>query len=200
MTVTVQAATVETSTGSTRPTLPAVRAHSLDRLRGLAVLCMVADHLALFAGADAVRWTVGRLAFPLFLLLAGHLARRPSWRLLWLVVLGQVLYALVPWSSADVVLLWLAAGSLYVALLRGRRWALLLPLFLVLVLHLNGFVAQAYDGWAALAICCAGALLPRSSFAWAGRLPAVLGRLGRWPLTVYACHLLVLAGAVAVWP
>lgn len=178
------------------------RSPALDRLRGLAIGCMVVDHVALLLGGlDVVRLSVGRLALPLFFLIAGHLAARitferaTSWRHLGIATLGLLLPVVVSWvDSPNVLILW-AAGCL---LLWGWR-RLGLPAWGLVVVALtcaaNGLVFQAgrsfgiLEVWALMAL---GSTLPRSSFGWGGRLPAFLGAVGRRPVLWYVGHLLVL--------
>jgi hypothetical protein len=168
---------------------------ALDRLRGLAVLLMVADHLALSAGLDVVRLTAGRLAVPLFFVLAGHLASRLSWRHGRLIGLGLLLPAFAPWVDSPNVLLYLGVFLPAVAWAGRHRWLLPLAVVLALTLAANGYAGPVGTGYAPsalLALCCVGALLPRSAFAAAGRLPVVLAWPGRHALSLYVGHVLAL--------
>lgn len=159
---------------------------------------MVADHVALFAGSDAVRLTVGRVALPLFVLLLGHLAVRVTSRLLLLVPYGLVVGAAAPWSGASTLFVQLALVGLVVVLVKRRPaltavlWALLL---LALMRSANGFHDPdlGYDTWALLGLGAAGALIPRLVLTSAGRrLPLPFEVVGRYPLTAYAGHVGVL--------
>lgn len=195
------------TTGTAQPASSAApRSAALDRLRGVAVVLMVFDHLLIVTGqaGSPLRETVTRAAMPLFAVVAGHLSRRGSWRLLGVAVLGLLLPVLVPWVDAPNVLLWLASGSvLVVAARRIARPALWLLPLVVLTAAANGrpFLAPSgsFEPVAVWALMCLGALMSRPGLDRAGaRLPAALDRAGRWPLSVYAGHLLVLQLVVVV--
>lgn len=162
---------------------------ALDRLRGLAILLMVTDHLALLLEADLVRWTVGRVAMPLFFVLGGHLARRYSWRLLEVVAVGLLVQLVAPWTGALVLLLTFTAGHLLTVLCRSRPG---LPLLLIVVLaavsaNVPVSIPGAYGPLELVVIMLAGSLLSREFFQAAGsRLPAWLAWSGRRPLMSYA--------------
>lgn len=184
---------------------PRGRDVGLDRLRGLAALLMVVDHVALFAGLEPVRMTVGRLAMPLFFVLAGHLVARWSWRLLWVAWLGLVLPLFAGWVDSPNVLLWYAMGAAALLVLRqvdASPWWLIV---VALALAANGFGSagevdlfgrSSYDPWALFGLLAVGALLPRTAFAWCVRIPRWLAPVGRYPLTVYVGHVLLLT---ALW-
>ncbi len=168
-----------------------LRSPGLDALRGLAVLAMLVDHLALLVGADLARLTVGRLAMPLFFIVGGHLAGRLSPRLLLAAGLGLALPTVAPWIDSPNVLLLYAAGAVLLAL--GCPPVLLVAV--ALTGYANGWTAAlhgAYEPAALLALMGVGQLLPRSAFAGADRLPSLLRVAGRYPLTIYAGHVLAL--------
>jgi len=173
-----------------------VRDGALDRLRGLAIVLMVADHVAAYADWTSVRMTFGRAAMPLFFVLAGHLSRRLSWRLLWIGLVGLWLPVVVPWIDRPNVLLILAAGAVVLAAARRAGVSALVLCAFVLMMGANrfgsGWPVTGYDALYLLGLMALGAALPRGSFAAAGRLPRWLERPGRRPLTVYVVHLLVL--------
>lgn len=172
-----------------------VRSSALDKLRGLAVALMVLDHLALFLEVLPVRLTLGRLAMPLFFLVAGHLAYRLSRRHGLALVLGLALPWIAPWVDSPNVLLWWAVFS---AVLVGARYLSWSPVFYVaaaLTFAANGWfydLGTSYEPYALLGLMALGQLLPRSSFAFADRLPGVFASIGRRPLTWYVGHVLVL--------
>ena len=179
---------------------PPARAQHLDALRGLAVSLMVVDHLALAFGVLPLRLTLGRLAMPLFFILAGHLSRRVGPRTLWALALGLALPALAPWIDSPNVLAWYAAGVGALAAARYLRLPLWLLLALPLTLAANGWgspVLTGYNPLCLLGLMALGAMLPRASFDWARRLPAPLAVLGRYPLTVYVGHVLALTWLTA---
>jgi hypothetical protein len=174
----------------------------LDRVRGLAVVCMIVDHLCLFfppeGGPLLVRLTVGRLAMPLFFVLAGYLARRLRWRHLSVALLGVALPVVCPWlDHPNVLTLW-ALGCVCLWLV---RWAGLSPWLLVLfglAMGANGFGAHGvqYEPTALWGLMAAGSMLRPSSWRWGLRLPCWLELVGRYPVSVYAGQALILtAGA-----
>lgn len=176
------------------------RDRHLDALRGLAVVCMVIDHAALMlAGPVELRWTVGRVAMPLFFLLGGHLTRRLGRRHLEVLAVGLVLGQLAPWTGAGWLLGTFVLGAALVALGRRVRPVLHVSLFVCLAALANPVpqFAPGYDTWALLALMLAGALLPRTSLGWARRLPRPLAVVGRYPLSMYAGHALLLTWATA---
>lgn len=174
------------------------RSPALDGLRGLAVLLMVSDHLAFVAGWSSWRETVGRAAMPLFFVLGGHLVRRVSLRSCLLVPLvGLAVEAVAPWSGAAGLLLCFAAGALLVAAFRERaRPALWLLVAGGLTLGANGYAhlhGVYYDPRLLVALMALGALTPRGHLERAGRRVQLLAPLGRYPLTAYAGHVVVLS-------
>lgn len=186
----------------------------VDVLRGLAVAAMVVDHAALVAawagvlGTDLARWTVGRVALPVFFVLAGALAHRIGWRLAWIALLGAFLGVLIPWLSAPNVLVVYAVGVVgVVAVARwwGRLglWGMLVAQ-LVLLANGLGTVGDGYPVPALLGFMACGALVGRYAVArlgeplaggWWGRCLEVVGR---HPLLWYAGHLIFL-DALALW-
>lgn len=181
------------------PARPARSSH-LDALRGLAVAAMVTDHLALAFGILPLRLTIGRLAVPLFFVLAGHLAHRFGPRTLLAAALGLALPTFAPWIDSPNVLLWYAVG---VAVIVAARRVGLPPVLLVafaLTLAVNSWgspVPTGYNPVCLVALMALGAMLPRTSFDWARKLPRPLALLGRFPLTVYVGHVLALTWLTA---
>lgn len=178
------------------------RLWQIDALRGAAIVLMVGDHLALVAGDDAMtyRVTLGRLAMPIFFVLAGHLAGRLSWRHAAVGGIGLALPLVVPWiDSPNVLVLW----ALGCVLLWAARRVGVHPLWLVIVaatVAANGWgirVGTSYEFLSLWALMAAGALVPRSALiALGSHLPGWLAVIGRRPVTWYVGHLLVLAGVV----
>lgn len=173
----------------------AYRISALDALRGVAMLLMLLDHLALVVGGlDEVRLTLGRLAMPLFFVLAGHLARDPRWRHLGIAAVGVVLPLVVPWIDAPNVLVIWAVGV--VILWAGRRWSV--PAWVVVVVALgcaaNGWTSTDghYDFLALWALMALGSILPTSALMFCARAPRWVATLGRFPISFYVGHLLVL--------
>jgi uncharacterized membrane protein len=184
-----------------------VRLPALDLLRGVAVLLMVADHVLYAAGLHVWRLGPTRIALPLFALLAGALfrpglARR---RLVELAVAAILLAPPLehllgmPTPGILAVLLWCVLilqlvdldsrptvlAVLTVAVLQPVTWPMVLwfPTWngyepgTVLALMLVGQLARPYL-----------AQLESRSRAAASSIE----RIGRYPLTLYVGHLLVL--------
>lgn len=172
------------------------RDRSLDAFRGLAILAMVWDHLFIvFEGSPDLRMLFGRFAMPAFFVLAGHLARSPRWRHAGVVGIGLALPLVVPWiDSPNVLVLW---GVGVVLLWVGRQLSLPVWLFplVALALFANGYPVQfgtGYDVAGLVGLMGLGAMIPRSSFAWAARAPRWVGWIGARPIWCYVGHLVAL--------
>lgn len=179
------------------PAQQVLRDGAVDRVRGFAIACMIVDHVALVLGLPMVlRWTVGRVAMPLFFVTAGRCSGRLRDRHAYVGVLGLVLPVVIPWIDHPNVLVWWALGCVVLA---GMRWGEVSPVWLVLValaLGANGWLT-AGDSYPALGLwglMALGALLPWSWWSWGARLPAgrVLEAAGRHPVAIYVGHLLIL--------
>lgn len=182
---------------------PAVsRAAGLDRLRGLAVLCMVVDHVALFVAFDVARYTVGRLALPLFFVLGGALVTRLTWRHGWVALLGLGLPLVAGWIDSPNVLLLYAVGAALVVLARRLGpFGSLLGLLVMLTVQANGagVVGTGYAPAALWALMFVGAWLPRELLlVLGGRLPGWLAVPGRYPLSIYVGHVLALTAVASL--
>lgn len=175
------------------------RARHLDALRGLAVVLMVADHLCLLVGEVGLlfRLTGGRLAMPLFFLLAGHLVQRVGKRTAWVALVGLALPLLAPWIDSPNVLLWYAVGACVVVAARVVGLPLWLVAAVALAFSANRYElllpGQGYDPLALVGLMALGAWLPRDAFDFARRLPGFLAYAGRYPLSVYVGHVLALS-------
>lgn len=179
------------------------RSPALDRVRGLAIVLMAVDHVASLSGWVVVEDTVGRAAMPLFFVLAGSLLGRLRWRHAQLVGLGLLLPVVMPWLDAPNVLTLYGVGALVIWLWRRLVWP-------VWVLAAAG-LTQAANGWAGglfftgyqplalLGLLALGAMLPRTTWSWGSSLPGWMGLLGRFPVTVYVGHLLVLTAIWGAW-
>lgn len=172
------------------------RATQLDRLRGLAIACMIVDHVSRALGVEPPRLTIGRLAVPVFFVLSGHLARRVTWRHAVIGAVGLLLPAFVPWiDNPNVLFLYvLGAVGLVVARRVGVWGPALLGVAMVTVLA-NGWgsYGTGYPLPALAALMVAGHYMPRTWLVGAGeRLPAFLAVAGRRPVSWYVGHLLVL--------
>jgi uncharacterized membrane protein len=186
------------------------RLGGLDRLRGLAVGLMVADHVLLAAGAG-VGWRLGptRVALPLFCLVAGALGGGPwerrSRRVAQLGVAGVVVSCtagLVLGTGAPDVLLVLALGIVVVELVEraGSPLLTLAVLAVAAVQPVTWRVGTGYQVGTVVVLLWLGGLpgVREGLDAAGSRLPVWLERAGRRPLTVYVVHLTVLAGGVVL--
>lgn len=191
------------------PGLGLWRSVALDRWRGLAIAFMIIDHLALYAAlvwgenvaGGMVRLTIGRLAVPIFFVLAGYLVTRLRWRHLGIYAVGVVLPVLVPTIDNPNVLCWWATGC---ALIVACRYAGL-PVWVLGValatLVANGYkleVGNSYVPYGLWLLMVLGAGLrgavPAIVERLGGALPAAFGWLGRHPVGIYVGHLLALQG------
>lgn len=184
----------------------------LDRVRGLAVLLMIVDHLLLFSltlapAADLrvdLRSTLTRLSMPLFMVVSGFLLNGVSRRRVVAVAvvaagLAPVLYVCWPeFAQPEILALWLLVFPLRSLLVR-------FPLELVFagvlqVLHLPvGW--PGFEPGLLLVFLGLGVLArerPRSLELLGRLLPGVFARFGRFPLSVYAGHLLLLSVVLLV--
>lgn len=179
-----------------RPT--GLRVVGFDAFRGLAVLAMFVDHLALvFGGPDELRLTIGRLAMPAFFLLAGHLAGRLRFRHLEIFALGILLPVFVPWVDAPNVLVWWAIGCAVLVAARAAGFPSWLLAAAALGASANGFSTVPdgllmYDPIALYGLMALGQLIPSSSFTWAARAPRWVAVLGAHPIAFYVGHLVLL--------
>jgi peptidoglycan/LPS O-acetylase OafA/YrhL len=189
---------------------PTTRCRHIDALRGLAVLCMVVDHVcATFGIGQVARLTVGRVALPAFLLCSGWLlVRRPPSvrRLLELCVAASAatLVAVgfgLPIGQPDV--LWLILAALIVSPVI-RRWPV--PALCLGVVQMTAWAIRTPGGWTGYEPGTIVALLA-AGILWGERTgrsdlerfpsPAVLELIGSYPLSIYVGHLLLL-GLLAV--
>lgn len=177
---------------------PRTRLVAVDRIRGLAIACMIFDHaVVVLHGPQPLRWTLGRLAMPLFFLLGGYLVRRLSWRHGWVFLLGLVLPVIVPWIDSPNVLVWFALGAVLCRLAdtRAERWAALVLLLVVAANFPDQRDGTSYAPPMLPALMLVGGILRdyhgRAVVGCGDRLPRWLAPLGRYPLSVYAGHLIL---------
>lgn len=177
-----------------------MRLDGLDRLRGLAIACMVADHLALFAGVDVVRLTIGRVAVPVFFVVSGALVRRLTRRHLLVLAAGLLLPLAAPWVDSPNVLALNVAGAALLVLARSRPWGPALLAAVALTFEANGWHnPTGYPFGVLVALMCLGQWVgPPALGRLGGCLPAFLASPGRRPLTWYLGHVLALTAVVLV--
>jgi hypothetical protein len=175
----------------------------LDRLRGLAILLMIADHVAIVAGTPIVRVTAGRLAVPIFFVVAGHLAgSRLSWRHLQVGALGLVLPLVVGFVDSPNVLLWWALGCVVLYVWQRLSWPVWGLIVAALTLGANGWVIPAgshsYNPLDLLGLMALGRGMGPELFVFGRRLAAWMGALGRAPIRWYVGHVLLVQLALVV--
>lgn len=180
-----------------------VRLQALDSARGFAVLCMVVDHLCvIFDGPAELRYTVGRLALPLFFITAGYLVpARLNTRHIRIAAAGVLLPVAAPWIDSPNVLVWYALGSALLVWIgcdyHPSRFRGGLVICVALGLAANGWLQPlegSYNPIALWALMCLGMLLPSSWWDWALRIPGqlLLTFVGRHALELYVVHVLAL--------
>lgn len=176
--------------------IPVTRSLALDRVRGVAIVLMVLDHvLELTTPTDPLRLTLTRMSMPLFFLVSGHLVKRLSRRTLGICAVGLILPYFVPWIDSPNVLVYYCLGAFVLSLFPP------LPVcFIGLTVAANHFdiIGNSYGFGAVLGLMALGKMIPRSSFNWANALPDVFTKIGRYPLTIYVGHLLILEGITQI--
>jgi hypothetical protein len=200
----LSAAAVKRSAAAVPSSAVPARSSALDSVRGLAIVLMILDHLALYAYGmgwgndflDGFRLTITRFSMPLFFLVAGHLAWGKQLRLrhAGIAVIGILLPLYVTPIDNPNVLFWWAVGCLCLAVTRWAGWPAWVMVAFALTGYANHWTSEAggYEGMALFGLMALGALLPRDAFAFGSSMPPWVAGLGRRPLSIYVGHLVAL--------
>lgn len=164
-------------------------------------MLMILDHVLIqVAPGHTLRWTVTRLSLPLFLLVAGALWRPGlRWRHLQLTAAAAAATVLAPLLGMPTpnILVLVLGGVLLMHAATRAPWAWLAVCVVAAQTYtylLPGWWA-GYEPWTVLALLLVGHLGRVHLFGHLGATPRGLGLLelvGRYPLTIYVGHLLVL--------
>jgi len=193
-----------------------IRRPGIDRIRGLAIILMMVDHVLVACstlgvtndGLMLTRLSLTRLALPLFLLVSGALwvEQLPRPRRLGSVIAAAVALNVgmaVYWpefSTPEVLVVWSLAAVAAPIIVRH-------PLAMITLGYIQWQHWQvAWDGYQpgiVVLFLAVGALASRAGLtpgmgAYGRLLPAPLGALGRKPLTWYVGHLTALTVLVAI--
>lgn len=175
-----------------------VRSVAIDNLRGFAVLLMLLDHSLVVAGLyhSPVRATLTRLSMPLFFLISGHLVKRLGIRQFYVGFIGLFLPLAVPWVDSPNVLFWYAIGCALILYL-PRNMIIALPLLMAANYEGLFRIDSSYWPLALFALMALGKQISREQFERVGSLlPSPISYLGRFPLTIYITHLLIMQAFV----
>lgn len=190
-----------------------VRDTALDRLRGLAIFLMIIDHILVIylfcwnweSWAEWVRRTLTRFAMPLFMLVSGLLVARkgrPSLRripviLFVAIVLNQLFVSVdVGFTAPEILATWLICLVFYPLWIRFPIELGVLGVLQLINWPITASWWQNYQPGEILVFLSLGVLLarqPNSPILKVGsHLPRWLEPIGRWPLTWYTAHLVIL--------
>jgi len=190
----------------------------VDRARGVAVVAMVVDHVCAFALAlwvlppwlssllIVLRYTVGRVALPLFMICTGVLLtgrKRGGARLRQIALLG----AAVSWSVSvtgapialpDILLLWSLVMLGHRVLYRNDLAPWIIAVGMVQSYAWKIPAWQTYQPGTVAALICVGVLGGRRMLDWCELAPRWLDSIGKRALLWYGAHMFVLVGVWAV--
>lgn len=173
------------------------RCTAIDNLRGFAIALMILDHvfIVFVDPSSPIRLTITRLSMPIFFILAGHLCKRISWRLLLIGVVGITLPLVVSFIDDPNVLFWYAVFAPIIVFLRKYPAALIGVVVFALTVSANYMQGTFYGTYyppALFAFMALGAIMSRPLVIdFAQRIPRIPW-LGTYPLTIYVLHLLAL--------
>lgn len=157
---------------------------------------MICDHiLAVTHQGSTFRYTITRLSMPLFFLISGHLVKRNNWTRLSIVgILGILIPSFAYFIEAPNVLFWYALSAPIIVAAKDNQKALCGIIVFSLTMYANGFflIPGAYSPFALMALMAVGKLIP-SEFLEYPRLPKFLKWPGKFPLSIYVGHILILS-------
>lgn len=180
-----------------------MRIHGIDRLRGLAIVFMIVDHLAIMIGdgAEPLRLTIGRLAMPIFFLIAGIFATRISWRHALIFAIGITLPLYATWIDYPNVLVIYVVGACILAGIRRlpTHWQFsskMVVAAVFLTMSANGFdkFSHSFAFGSLIVLMIIGNIVGRNDFRRFGDyLPLIpgFGFIGRHPLAIYVGHIVL---------
>lgn len=180
----------------------------IDKLRGLAILLMILDHvLCVIDPENLARYTLTRAALPIFMLISGYLLanRNPSLKRYAQLVAASFCSLLIVQhipGMAKVDVLFVIAIVLAVWPIARR-----VPITALCIGAVQSQTFGLWDGYEPgylLALLCTGQLLfqtrSRNDYLIASHvcrfMPRAIEILGRYPLSAYLAHLLIIANVI----
>lgn len=182
-----------------------MRDAALDKVRGLAVVLLLLDHVLVPLQASGRPWLwylrlLTRPSLPLFMMVSGVLLWRresPGW-------IARQFWRVAPWATLATPVGWLVPGfdwldplAVYLLALgvvavcwRARRVALVACVLAALDLR---WPVHSYSPWELAAWLLLGAEFACLSWSWASSLPVWLGAVGRRSLWWYVGELVCVA-------
>ena len=177
------------------PTYNRTHSKAIDSLRGIAIALMIVDHIVIrFAGPIIIHDTITRAAMPIFFIISGHLIKRVNYRHILIGILGILLPLYVSFLDDPNVLFYYAIFSPVILLLKRYPEIGVGVLALCLTFYGNFHDLEFGNGYPPLIILSLmilGTMTPRIFFSFADKIRG-FDRLGRFPLTIYVGHLLII--------
>lgn len=160
---------------------------------------MIVDHIFIQVNPQSfVRFTVTRLAMPLFFLISGHLVKRVTKRTAAIFAVGLLLPAFIPWVDSPNVLCWYALGSIIIVYLKKARIGIIIFALTWAANYYNHPEFSSYWPWSLFALMCFGSLLERKTFAIGEKLHSSFAVIGRFPLSIYVGHMILIQAIVSM--
>lgn len=168
---------------------------ALDRVRGFSIVLMVIDHLLIiFDSTNFLRYSLTRVALPLFCIVAGSLLGDRVNLFRWLqVLLCGIFCTVFSFGQGTPDILCVLAVVLPLACWFPSAWLIFIGLLQAkyLPFHVSGYQV----GWV-LALVLLGRLfkddLRAGVLLLADCLPSCMAFFGRWPLSIYVGHVVLL--------